>query len=401
MRKLFLLLFLSSALGAQCQKLLKGVVLDAEKNKPVPSASIFLNNTSIGITADAEGRFELYVPSGRYDLIVSSIGFETFNQTIVSSQLQDFFTIKLKIKAPDLQTVVIEPYEKNGWEKWGKLFLDDFIGTSDFAYDCRIKNKEVIKFRNSKKTGVLSAYASEPLLIENKGLGYVIHYQLESFSYNFKTRYLLYTGYPFFEEMKGGAGKEKKWKKRREEVYYGSMLHFMRSLYRNTLSTEGFEMHALKKIPNAEKQRVKIAQRANIKRTTRPDGTVVISPTNEDSSAYYNEVLRQSDYIDILNKNIIPADSVAFAVNKTTAGMDFTDYLMINYKNGITPPEYRQQNPESSTAMVSQITLINNRPIEIEANGSYYSPEDLMTEGYWAWSEKAAMMLPFDYKPGK
>jgi hypothetical protein len=49
--------------------------------------------------------------------------------------------------------------------------------------------------------------------------------------------------------------------------------------------------------------------------------------------------------------------------------------------------------------MMSQIVLINDTPIEIEANGSYYSPTDLMALGYWAWSEKIATMLPFDYTP--
>ena len=49
--------------------------------------------------------------------------------------------------------------------------------------------------------------------------------------------------------------------------------------------------------------------------------------------------------------------------------------------------------------MMSQIYLINNKPIEIEPNGSYYEPSDLATLGYWAWSEKIATMLPFDYVP--
>jgi hypothetical protein len=50
--------------------------------------------------------------------------------------------------------------------------------------------------------------------------------------------------------------------------------------------------------------------------------------------------------------------------------------------------------------MQSQLVLVNGLPIEIEANGSYYNPADLMSMGYWAWSEKIANMLPFDFDVG-
>jgi hypothetical protein len=78
--------------------------------------------------------------------------------------------------------------------------------------------------------------------------------------------------------------------------------------------------------------------------------------------------------------------------------MDFPDYLLIIYKNGIAPPEYMRQFPKNSSAIMSQVTLHNQKPIEIQANGSYYQPSDLVSFGYWAWFEKIATMLPFDYK---
>lgn len=396
MKQIFLCWALILALTTQAQTVLKGVVIDAEKAKAVPGASVFLNNTSVGTSADAEGKFELTIPAGKYELIVSSIGYETFNQTVVSSELQNFITIKLKLKAPELETVVIEPYEKDGWEKWGKFFLDNFIGTSAYAQDCKIKNTDVLRFRNSKKENTLTATALEPLIIENKALGYTIKYQLESFGYDFKTRYLSYTGYPFFEPMKGGEGRQKRWEKKRKESYYGSMMHFMRSLYRNTLAQEGFEVRALQKIENTEKKRIRDVYKANRKTST--DGKMIVSTISKDSSEYYNSVLRQEDYHDIIGKNILPGDSIAYAVDSTTAGLAFNNYLLIIYKNKLAALEYRQQFPKSSTALMSQLTLINQRPVEIEANGNYYSPSDLLSLGYWAWWEKIATMLPFDYK---
>jgi hypothetical protein len=61
------------------------------------------------------------------------------------------------------------------------------------------------------------------------------------------------------------------------------------------------------------------------------------------------------------------------------------------------PAAFRQQFPQAGASMMSEITLINDRPVEIQANGSYFNPVDLMSTGYWAWSEKIATLLPFDY----
>jgi hypothetical protein len=47
---------------------------------------------------------------------------------------------------------------------------------------------------------------------------------------------------------------------------------------------------------------------------------------------------------------------------------------------------------------MSQVTLINEKPLEIQANGSYYPPSTIMSLGYWAWFEKMATMLPFNYE---
>lgn len=401
MKLVYIAWLLIVSLNANSQKLLKGIVLDEEKNKPIPDASVFLNTTSFGTVTNKQGAFELAIPSGKYELIVSSIGYDTYNQTINTDNVPDFIIIKLKTKSQVMETVVVEPYEKDGWEKWGKFFIESFIGTSANSLNCTIKNKNVIHFRNSKKTNELIAVADEPLIIENKALGYTLKYQMEQFSYNFKNHYLLYVGYPFFQPMKGGDGKQKRWEKRRGEAYYGSMMHFMRSVYRNKISEEGFEVRALKKIPNKEKERVKLAYSGNMHKVKSSNGIVTITHINKDTADYYDRILKQGDYIDILAKNLLVGDSIAYAVDSTTAGLEFKDYLLVIYANKVAPSEYRQQFPDNGAAMMSQITLTTGNPVEIEANGSYFDPTNLLSTGYWAWSEKIANMLPFNYKPSK
>ena len=53
------LLFLSITAGAQ--RLIRGQVLDAERNTPVVAASVFLNNTTIGTITNDKGEFRLQV----------------------------------------------------------------------------------------------------------------------------------------------------------------------------------------------------------------------------------------------------------------------------------------------------------------------------------------------------
>lgn len=400
MKNLFLFFFLLIASVAHSQKVLKGVVQNAETGAPVPAASVFLNNTSVGTTASADGRFTLSVPAGRYDLIVSSVGFETFTRTISSNTEEALITIKLQPKAKELQTVVVAPFEKDGWQKWGKFFVESFIGLSAHAKDCDIKNSHVIKFRHDKKNNELSVVALEPLIIENRALGYTITYQLEHFSFSFKNNYLLYVGYPYFQPMKGGAARQRQWAARRQQVYEGSMMHFMRSLYRNNLAAEGFQVQRLKKIPNIEKERVKAAKALYTQRSYNSSGALIITDnTPGDSAAYFSRIMAQPDHFDVAAKTPVPGDSIAYAVNPTTAGLGFEDYLLITYLKKEAPQEYTSMFPKNGTSMTSQITLMNGRDIEVQANGSYYNPMDLLNLGYWAWSEKNATVLPYDYQP--
>jgi hypothetical protein len=392
MKRIYLfLLFLFPFIG-NSQTALKGRVLDAEKSTPIPGASIFLNNTSVGTVTNSQGLFELLIPAGRFDLIVSSIGYETANLPIGTAGQSATQTIKLQPKAKELETVVIAPFEKEGWEKWGAFFIENFIGTSALAKDCKLVNPLAVKFRHNKKTGELTAHAFEPLIIQNKALGYILHYDLETFSYNFQSGYILFQGYPYFEPMRGGPARQKRWTGKRNSAYDGSLLHFMRSVYRNKIGEQGFEVRALQKIPNGEKARVQLLYKTWSQQQLY---------ANKDSAAYYEKILAQPAEFSIIGKNLLPGDSIGYAMDSVTAGLEFEDYLLVIYKNKTAPPEYRQHVLNAGSAMASQIALLNKRPVAIQANGSFFEPADLLSMGYWGWSEKIATMLPFDFVPGK
>jgi hypothetical protein len=395
-----LLLLLLFPFCAPAQGLLKGSVTDATTGKPVAGASVFLSNTSTGTTANSEGAFELSVPAGRYDLIASSIGYETFSLNINSSSLPPAMSIRLHPKSKELETVVIRKMEKDGWERYGKFFLDNFIGTSAEGERTSLKNPKALRFYRDHKKGLLEAVATEPLVIENKALGYRIRYQLESFSFDYNSRYMEYTGFPLFEPMSGGAGKERRWAEARKKVYYGSQLHFMRSVFRNRIQEEGFSVYRNRKIPNLK--RVRRSERAGNGLIIEMDnGTRIRSDVPADTINAYQAYVGNDPVLTLLGPRPLVGDSIAYAIDAQTAGVEFPDYLTIIYDKGVTPSEYQRTVMNGNMRMQSEITLLNGTPISVEANGVYYSPLDLLSNGWWAWSEKVGTMLPFDYNPEK
>lgn len=391
---IFTLVLTNTVLG---QGEIKGLVKD-DKGQSISGASVFLSNTSIGTVTDREGNFSLMAPSGRYDLVVSFIGFEAATIPLDNASAGKTFSVILKPKPKELENVEIGPWIKDGWEKWGKFFVDNFIGTTDLSNHCRIRNTEVIKFRK-KGDSILIADAMEPLEIVNNALGYRIRYDLVDFIFELKTSRLYFQGYPFFEELEGSESKKKTWTRRRQDAYEGSMMHFMRAVFRNRIEEEGFAVYRLSKKINAEKQRVKQAMSKNFTFTREPSGMVFGKIINSDSNEYYRKVMKQEDFTDSIYSRELPGDSIAYAIDKTTAGLEFPDFLLVIYKHGKAPKEYQLRFPYNDPRKSSQITLENSKMVAIEANGSYYQPFDLVALGYWAWWEKTGTMLPFDYKP--
>lgn len=408
MRQLpIVLLFIcfSCAAVAQTSLYIQGKVVDGESSQPLANSSVFISNTSKGTITDAAGAFMLSdVPSGQYDLIISCVGYETYVYSFSGKQLPLRLQVNLKRKATDLEGVTVVPYEKDGWQKWGKYFTDSFIGTSANASDCKLLNPQAVRFHFSRKQNMLEAIADEPLIIENKALGYRITYQLEQFRSDFSQRSVLYLGYPLFENMQQKRSLIKqRWKANRERAYTGSMLHFMRSLYKRNLPEEGFEVRRLFRKPNLEKERVKLVSRnlAVSKNAGNALAGGVRTPGDlPDSSEYYSRILRQPDFIDSIGRDLLIADSM---INNDFV-LFFKDYLAITFKNEKEEQAYLETMHERRLPYYqrSMIWLHTSNPVRIESNGSYFNPLDIYAWGYWAWSEKLGDMLPLDYvKPGE
>lgn len=395
---------------AQDRNRITGTVVNATTGTTIASASIFINGTSKGTVSNSIGHFALTdVPSkGSYELVISSIGYTTLIFPFSADSLPIALIIQLKPKVTELESIVVEPWEKDGWAKWGRLFTESFVGTTAASRQCVIKNYKALRFRYSRKTNILVAVADEPLIIENKALGYRIQYQLEDFIYNMKERTLLFVGYTLFEDMSEDRNRiPRRWINNRKHAYAGSMMHFMRSLYTNQLAKDGFEVQRMIKEPNLEKERVKKEYASLWRRNIGTGSRIVMRPGDTarvvgDSTDYYSRILRQPDFIDMVNPRLLTADSILTRSDSSRI-FHFPHYLHITFKKGMEEEAYLQHYGEFRKPWYprSDVVLLQGNPIIVEATGAYYPPQELFSSGYWAWSEKIAHMLPVDFDPEK
>jgi hypothetical protein len=344
----------------------------------VAGVSVFLNNTSRGTATGTKGDFHLDIPQGTYELIFSAIGYATLVVQVNGSRLPPPLHLRMHLKATELAAVTVEPFDKHGWSKWGKYFTDNFIGTTENAADCKLKNHNVLRFYYSRRTNRLSVTATEPLQIENNALGYVLTFQLEGFKADFTGKTVLSFGYPYFQPMTPkNAGREKYWAFRRHQAYAGSTLHFMRSLYAGRTVSEGFLIQKEITGPNTEKRRVKELYHPDFQKP---------GLFSMDTLHYFWEVLRQPDIITW--KVVVPPDSILTTAGDGSRELFFTDPLIVLY--GV-----RQSN--GGELQTSGLTMIIPKPVKVEENGNFYPAEQLFSTGHWALTEKICNLLPLDY----
>lgn len=401
---IYLSLFLNAVI-AQDRDRIAGTVLNARSGQPVPNASIFINGTSKGTVTRSDGNFELTgIHKGNFELVVSSVGFQTAVYSLSSDTLPLVLTVKLEPRAAELDSVTIMPWEKNGWKKYGRVFMEGFIGTSAAAQDCEIKNRKVLRFRYSPNNRVLEVFADEPLIIENKALGYRITYQLEHFIHNWKKRTIIFTGYSLFEELTTDKPKVSlDWKQNREMAYNGSLMHFMRSLYNNRLQQDSFEVRRLRKVLNVEKMRIKKLYEMETQKKIVQGGRISF-PTagrSKDTLNYFQQILQQDDSLAIIGRYLLNADSIVTTGIDATKTFFFPNYLQVVYRKGIEEKEYLYSYRifRPATYQKSLITLMPAVPIVIQRSGLFFPPQNIFSLDYWGWSEKVSHMLPWDYYP--
>lgn len=228
-------------------QIISGTIYDKTTQEVLPGASIYLDGTTIGTVSNLDGKFELTIKnSSNSALIITYLGYETvFIQPNEFGNLNDVF---LQESSNQLEEVILEP---DGWSRAKKLriFRSEFLGKTIDSKKCKILNEEDIILIYSKSKNTLIAYSKGPIIIRNKYLGYEIKYNLVDFEVEFITdkdgfrfsHKVYMAGTSFFTDLSNKT--RKKLISKREKEYYGSLIHFMRSLSKKQLKENHFDIY--------------------------------------------------------------------------------------------------------------------------------------------------------------
>lgn len=368
---LVVLFFLPVSLIAQ--KTISGIVLSEATGLPLEGASVYFNNTSIGTSANASGKFFIVLPEiANAELIVSAVGFQLIvfkpDEAVVENNNLVF---KLSPKEQQLKEVLILTDAVR--KKYLAIFEKNFLGITEEASRSSIKNKKDIYFTTGGAKNSFMAYCDTPLVIINKMLGYKISFELGEFFYDEQSGRTFYYGYTRFEEM----GDKNSWVKNRKHCYYGSTVHFYRSLINNDLKKQGYQLYLIKPV-----------------RFSTDNGSSGSNKKNTGQPAQQEEMAMA---VSVTAGQIITADSSSSANYVVT----IPGKLMVQYDRDPSSKKYLLKNTfiqgNLPTGFRSYVTV--KAPfISINNAGIINNPMEVEYSGYWIY-EKAANMLPFNYIP--
>lgn len=353
------------------QQFINGIVISENTGLPVEGASVYFNNTSIGTSANAAGKFLLQLPNMlNAELIVSGVGFERLVYILPATiDQKKTYVFKLEQKEQQLRDVLILPDALR--RKYLSIFEQNFLGITEEASRSRIENRKDIYFTSGDDKNTIRAYSDTPLVIINKMLGYRIKFELVDFSFDKENGRTFYYGYTRFEEM----GDKNKWQKNRKRSYYGSTVHFFRSLIANRLKEDAFKIYLIKPV--------------SLSGDTNLVSNSVLKKVN------VNQEMAMA--VSVSPEQIIKSDSS----NVNNYKLTFKGKLMVQYDKEPASKWYLKKNtfiqgnmPVGFRAYVT----IKSDFLQITNTGIINNPMDVEFSGYWIY-EKAANMLPLNYEP--
>lgn len=378
---------------------ISGIIKD--KEGALPGAAVYVSGYKIATTTNTEGKFTLpNLAPGNYDILVQMMGYLPFAKNIIISDKSVKIDVFLKENVTMLNEVLIKP-DPNRWAHIN-LFKNYFIGQTPNAAQCKLLNTQALIINDDKKNSLLTIKSNDFLIIENNALGYRLKYLLEYFEYNYNTKIIYYAGYPYYEELKGGNAKRKKWEKNRIIAYNGSIQHFLKSLYNNTTTQEGFVINKIATIPNNNRKPDSLIN-ANIKKLTKGQigANRLLTFKADDSLNYWLKQRQVPKELNIISRKEVLVDTLVKTYNNDLKSISYTDALYIIYKNEKETEAFRNSGHylnRPSDLKDSQVSIIDliEAPAYFYANGGVLNTKSLLYKGFWGY-EKIADMVPSDF----
>lgn len=330
-----------------------GRLSDAETLRPLQGAHVFIASSLIGSASHENGSFVLNeIPPGAHRIVVTMLGYEpTSIDTLFRKDHRYEIDVSLHSTTVELEEVVVNARLARRWQRRLRKFTRLFLGETINSDSTHILNPEVLSFKSH--LGKLSATASEPLIIENRALGYRLQYYLKEFFHFGHT--IKYDGEPSFTELIPADSSEmERWQTNREVAFYGSERHFLLSLINQTTQAEGFEIHRLFSF--------------------------------ESSSPRFN-----MDPLDLLEVGPTPLEQIfTFSgILEVTYSKELEDE---SFKDWQRQPNWQRPGPQRS------FMELNSGPTLIDESGEVIDPYGVTVYGYFAF-ERMADKVPKEYRP--
>ena len=373
------------------QQYILGQVTDTKTGLPLELANVFIAKSTMGSTTDKNGNFYIQdVPSGTFEIVVSMMGYEIIKKkVIVPFQSQERIHFKLIMKPIELPEVAVTARDLRKRQRDLDIFTKNLLSTTWNAYQTRILNPEVLIFSGSKSISfsprVLKARATEPLLIENRGLGYQITYVLEYFEITGK--HTRFAGIPMFDKLEPKFEDEPiDWENNRRIAYEGSLRHFLRAICETYHVTEGNLDDRTYKMNTTDIFDGKVTVDYKDRRRLEQEGFYVLGIDNP-----FWEFLPPVRNLVNTNQFLIKTDQPSEMYLK------FPEYLEITYNKEVEDQNYLRFIEEDRPGKKQTSWLkLESDSVLIDIEGRYFETFKLHYYGYWAW-ERLADMLPYEY----
>lgn len=343
---LFILLYIQ--LNAQETFDITGTITN-DKGDRIEAATVFIDGSKKITASNNNGEFRFTgVTPGTYHLVVNMLGYSSTKQDVVITDKTTALNIQLSQKAIDLKTVVIGDGSQR--KNFLKIFMKYFMGESENAKACKILNTNVIDF--STNQSLIEATSDNFFIIDNMKLGYRIKYLLRNFRYNTKTEITIYDGESIFENMEGTEAQKLEWRANRKKTYEGSLMHYLRALYRSSTRKEGFLTYTI----------------------------------------------RNSSYPLEIDPNPIITDQIIERVDSNFIAFKYKKRLftVFDKKKAAEPERFTKR--ESETRYLEKTSSIFQLDAKIDNKGSYANYKDILIQGFWG-RKRIGDQLPLEYTP--
>jgi hypothetical protein len=326
-------------------------VLDDSTAAPLSNVNVYIANTTLGGSTDANGRFEIRnIPLGSYEIVASLLGYSIYSTRVVTKE-PGTKTIEIRLKQTNLEVgeVLISAPDPSEWRRQLQKFKDLFLGTTPFSKQCTLTNGEIVDFEENAPVSFMAS-ARAPLKIENFALGYRIEFVLRTF--NVVNDLMTLEGLPKYTEMKpSNEAEAKRWKENRMRAYRGSLRHFLVCLFKKELTRNGFSIHEL--------------------------GSLQLDQQ-------------------VMSRKIVLEDEILQGGSANYKTVAFGEYLEVEYAGEVDPGF----NLLRKTGTINQVSwlALNAYTITITERGLINESFPTKTWGYWAW-KRTADALPLDFEP--